>query len=170
MSTYATWARPHEALLNDLQSDIKKISAEFHTPYLQCHLDIAPGIEMPLEKLKERLTTVVKNHKPFEVEITAIDYSTKEHWTYFYFLVKPTQELVKLRRETTKALGKDLEAYFAHMSIMYGDENLDTQKEEIIKQIESKYIGKTFTVHKLVVFQITETPSEWPQVAEISLK
>ena len=116
------------------------------------------------EKVIKKTKKLARTHKPFELELGEIDYTS----TYFqcvFARLKTNQYLIKLRMNAQAIF--DIGSFFMlHISLFYG--NLEPYiREKIKKEIDLPKMK--FAAEKLIITPATEDPSKWKHLTEISL-
>ena len=124
-----------------------------------------PGNE---EEIIARAGKIAAKAKPFDVELTSVDYTDKESMCLFARAGK-SRQLDGLHRAACAAFGKPSDrGYTPHLSLLYG-KYPNSIKEEIIGEIGRKF-NEAFTADTIYVVHCSSDVAvkDWEVAKEIS--
>ena len=129
-------------------------------------ITIAGNIEEDLNFIEDISKKLISSKKEFKVSLGEVSFST----TYFqsvFVRVRSQASLMQLNMDLKEAFGLDNDVFMPHMSLFYGDHDMDT-REKIAKEISSLY--GSFMVKEVIIVPSTKNPREWEHLKTISLE
>ena len=117
---YALWLMPKGEIYKKLADLIKKLGSEYGGPVFEPHVTLLGDIELPEEEMIKKTAQLVKNQKPFFVNLKQINY---ENFYFRTLFVKAeiTETLQTLYDRAKEIFEMDIPPFMAHLSILYGN-------------------------------------------------
>lgn len=164
---YCVWIIPPQPIFDELNKIITNLSAEYRGPVFKSHMTLLGSTECKLDDIQKAVEAVARNTKKLKLSLGPVSFST----TYFQSVlvrVNSTAQLMQLNLDLKRALGIENNLFMPHISLMYGDHDMNT-REEIAAKIK---LGNTsFIADSIVIVPVAEKsePKDWEPVITIPL-
>lgn len=130
---YTLWLMPKGQIYKRLDGIIKKLADKNNGPVFQPHITLLGEIELPENEVIKKTEALVKNQKPFMVNLHEIGYEDY-HFRALFVKAIITPQLQNLHERAKRIFKMEIPPYMAHLSLLYGNYPIDL-KEKIIKEI-----------------------------------
>lgn len=161
------WLMPEGKMYEELASLIKKLAERNNAPIFQPHVTLLGEIKESQEAVISKTQKIAKQHTPFTVSFTHIDF--EDYFFRALFLkAQKSDVLSRLNSKTREVFAMSgLPPYMPHLSLLYGD-FLTPLKENIIRELgrEQQY---SFLVNAISVVHSQGEAREWKVIEKIPL-
>jgi 2'-5' RNA ligase len=118
-----------------LYKTIQELSKEHSTPSFEPHITLIPEVNESETQVIEKTLHLAKSIKPFTVQLTDFGYRN-EYFRCLFIEAELSDELTNANLKAREIFGRQDDAvYYPHLSLMYGDINLD-KKKTILSELE----------------------------------
>jgi len=155
---------PPQPVFGELSKIINDLSVENQSPIFFPHLTVLGNVDRELSDIKKAVETVAKNIESFYLSLGQVSFGT----TYFQSVlvkVELSAQISNLNLELKKLLNMDDNVFTPHISLMYGNQSIET-RENIAKKTIIQ--SKGFDVAGLAIVPDKPNPEEWEPIANIS--
>ena len=160
---YSLWLRPAQIQIDELIKVISDLSRQDRTKPFPPHITLLSSIPADVETIKQICTQIVDQTQEFDLRLQRIEYS-ETYYRNFYVLAEASSALLNMY-----ALAKELlnfepnETYMPHLSLLYGNLNIETKKT-LQRKIEN-IIPNKLTCTRLDLYDSNGTVSDWHLIA-----
>lgn len=130
---YTLWLVPTGQVFEKFASLIQKLARQYNAPVFDPHVTLLGEIMQPEDECIVKTKQLVKNQKPFIVNLEAVGWQDY-YWRTLFVYAKKTQALQNLHERAKKTFNMELPPYMPHLSLLYGMFPVEI-KREIIKEI-----------------------------------
>jgi len=161
---------PDKASSNLLQKIIDDNVKKYGGFSFKPHMSLYGGFETEDNSITKKIEQLSLQLNPFTAITTEVAMSTTFYQCVFV-RIKTIPQVMNAHLKAKKTLGiSDHHVYMPHISLVYGDLNLET-KQKIIDEIKLSQVDLVFESIKLVgISKIKEDPSYSETLAEFGLK
>lgn len=166
MNKFSLIIIPEEDSYQEFEKIIQKYSKEYKTPLFVPHLTMISHAYFPGDTVVETVRKIVKQFKPFELQVGNVEISTTYHQCVFA-RTNTTAGLMNLHLSLKESLNiQEKHVFMPHLSLVYGDLDMTT-REKISQEIKLKSTG--FTAKKITIIIAGSTdPKDLSVVEEIA--
>lgn len=151
--------------LDDIIAD--RARAYPDAPDFDPHVTLLGGVDVDREAVTERARELAHGCGPLDLDFGDASCSTTTHQCVFV-LITPSAELLELRRAASAAFGRDERMYVPHVSLVYGDLDVDERVREVAS-IDAASLPDSVRIDTLAVVDTGGSVPEWETVATYSL-
>lgn len=127
------WLMPKGQIYKKFDGIIKKLADENNGPVFKPHVTLLGEIELSEYEVIKKTEALVKNQKPFMVNLHEIGYEDY-HFRALFVKAIITPQLQNLHDRAKRIFKMGISPYMAHLSLLYGNYPVDLKKK-IIKEI-----------------------------------
>ena len=135
---------------------INHFAIKYDAPLFKPHISISKDHNFLTEREFKSLNEIAKSFEPFEIETETLITGN----TYFqshYFSIKKSEKLDLIASKINSILGLTYATLFTHISLIYGQPNIDCKNELNLLQKESFKL----TVDAIQIMEIVNEISHW---------
>ena len=141
---------------------IKHFATKYNTPLFKPHISISKDHSFLSESEFKSLNEISRSFEPFEIETETL---LAGH-TYFqshYFSIKQSEKLDLIASKINSILGLTYATLFPHISLIYGQPNIDP-KSELNPLLKESF---KLTVDAIQIMEIVSEISHWRSLKTI---
>lgn len=160
---YSIWITPPGSVAGQIRKIIAKLAGKYDGIIFPPHVTIVGNVDQDLEIIKKKIEKIAKRTENLGLSSSQVSFGN----TYFHNVfvnIKPTPQLMQLNLDIKRVLGLENRAYFPHISLLYGNQDLKT-REKIASEVKIKSFS--FIARGLVIIPETPEPSGWKPVTVI---
>ena len=144
---------------------INSLSKEYKSLDFDAHLTLIGSVKADKNELIDSVKYIAKNYKKINVKILGLNFSNTFYKCVFAQIEMNSQLLTLFNALKIKLKYKNENAFFPHMSLVYGDFSPE-ERENIARKI---VVGKNLELDKLVIVKSGPVPSDWDRIVEFEL-
>lgn len=163
---YTLWLVPTGEVFRKFSNIINKLAKDYDAPVFDPHVTLLGEIMQPEDECIVKTKQLVKNQKPFIVNLEAIGYQDY-YWRTLFVYAKKTPNLQNLHERAKKIFDMEVPPYMPHLSLLYGMFPVET-KREIIKEI-GRQQKASWEVNKVTLVRGGEI-KDWKIVAQFDIR
>ena len=165
---YCLWLRPTQNQIDKYGQIISQLAHQYKSLSFPAHITLVSGLTGDLNSLKQSCQNIVDSTSKFDISCNTISY-TDEFYKNFFVLADLSNNLIQLYETTIQKLNfNSEEEYIPHVSLYYGNLNLETQKK-LAEELEDDY-PKVFNLERLDIYEHSGTIMQWYLVESFYFK
>lgn len=173
---YSLWLVPPRPLLDDFRSQTQHYSSKYGTPYFEPHVTLVGGIGHALSldliiKETDALTRELAPLDPLELSFgPAVSGAEFYQCVFFKIALIPFLRRAHTRAQTCffRDWYPEPDAYTPHLSIVYGELDLQT-RIETTRELNKRFARGTFTPQEISLWRTQGAPDQWRHVQSFLL-
>ena len=166
-NTYSLFLIPTNKTYNKFTRIIFELSEKYNSPKFEPHVTLIGAIIGTEEELSNKVAQIAGLIKPLKIKLDRVDYFNEWHRALLIRTEKTT-ELVEANKTAREVFNLPPNPnHMSHLSLLYGDFNLETKKE-IIKTLGRDFDDE-FEVTDISLYFTTGKEENWHKIKDFPL-